>query len=161
MLSTGCFINQNSLMEYFVFYGELILTFVKAAFCANQNIHGVLLHTANRFVCRSGYGVKIFLAVVNNNVEVKVAIGMGCAVCKRAEQINTSGIDLFNESLLYDFNFIHWHCKNPLLIVIAMGSVQHYNAVCFGENYSENRPVSSLICWMNSSGVQTAICALA
>ena len=91
MLSTGCFINQNSLMEYFVFYGELILTFVKAAFCANQNIHGVLLHTANRFVCRSGYGVKIFLAVVNNNVEVKVAIGMGCAVCKRAEQINTSG----------------------------------------------------------------------
>ena len=37
-------------MEYLVFYGELILTFVKAAFCANQNIHGALLHAANRFV---------------------------------------------------------------------------------------------------------------
>ena len=63
-------------MEYFVFYGELILALVKATLCADQNIHGALLHTANRFVCRSGYGVKIFLAVVNNNVEVKVAIGI-------------------------------------------------------------------------------------
>ena len=79
-------------MEHLVFYGELILTFVKAAFCANQNIHGVLLHTANRFVCRSGYGVKIFFAIVYNDVEVKVALRMGCAVCKRAEQINASGI---------------------------------------------------------------------
>ena len=99
-------------MEYFVFYGELILTLVKAAFRANQNIHGALLHVTDRFICRSGYGVKIFLAVVYNNIEIKVALRMGCAVCKRAEQINTNGIDLFNEPLLYDFNFVH-KCPNP------------------------------------------------
>ena len=66
-------------MEYFVFYSKLVLALGKAAFCTNQNIHGALLHVTDRFVCRSSYGVKIFLAVVNNNVEVKVAIGMGCA----------------------------------------------------------------------------------
>ena len=45
MFSTGCFVNQNSFMEYFVFYGKLILALVKAAFGTNQNIHGALLHT--------------------------------------------------------------------------------------------------------------------
>lgn len=69
-------------MEHFVFYSKLILALVKAAFCTNQNIHGVLLHTANRFVCRSGYGVKIFLAVVYNNIKVKVAIGMAVPFAK-------------------------------------------------------------------------------
>ena len=63
-------------MEYLVFYGELILTFVKAAFCANQNIHRALLHAANRFVCRSGYGVKILLVVIYNDVEIKIAVGV-------------------------------------------------------------------------------------
>ena len=72
-------------MEYLVFYGELILTFVKAAFCANQNIHRALLHAANRFVCRSGYGVKIFLVVIYNNVEVKIAVGVRGTVGKRAK----------------------------------------------------------------------------
>ena len=112
MLSTGCFINQNSLMEYLVFYGELILALGKAAFCTNQNIHGMLLHVTDRFVCRSNYGMEIFFAIVYNDVEVKVALRMGCAVCKRAEQINTNGIDLFNEPLLYDFNFVH-KCPAP------------------------------------------------
>ena len=73
-------------MEYLVFYGELILTFVKAAFCANQNIYGALLHAANRFICRSGYGVKIFLVVIYNNVEVKIAVGVRGTICKRAKQ---------------------------------------------------------------------------
>ena len=107
MFSTGCFVNQNSFMEYFVFYGKLILALVKAAFGTNQNIHGALLHTTNRFICRSGYGVKIFLVVIYDNVEIKVALSMSRTVCKRAEQINTNRIGLFNESLFYGFNFIH------------------------------------------------------
>ena len=111
-----CSIEQKTLMEYFVFYSKLILTFVKAAFCANQNIHGALLHVTNRFVCRSSYGVKIFLAIFYNNVEVKVAFSMGCAVCKRAKQINTNGSDLFNKPLLYDFNFAHRHRTHLLLL---------------------------------------------
>ena len=85
MFSTGCFVNQNSFMEYFVFYGKLILALGKTAFCADQNIHGALLHVTDRFICRSGYGVKIFLAVVYNNIEIKVALRMGCAICQRAE----------------------------------------------------------------------------
>ena len=94
-------------MEHFVFYSKLILALVKAAFCADQNIHGALLHVTDCFICRSGYGVKIFLAVVYNNIKVKVALHMSGTSCKRAEQINTNRIDLFNELLFYDFNFVH------------------------------------------------------
>ena len=96
-------------MEYFVFYGELILTFVKAAFCANQNIHRALLHAANRFICRSGYGVKIFLVVIYNNVEVKIAVGVRGTVGKRAKQINANRLDLIDKLLLYDFNLVNGH----------------------------------------------------
>ena len=69
-------------MEHFVFYSKLILTFVKVAFCANQNIHGVLLHVTDRFVCRSSYGVEIVLTVIYNNVEVKVALSTGVPFAK-------------------------------------------------------------------------------
>ena len=100
-------------MGHFVFYSKLVLALGKAAFCTNQNIHGALLHVTDRFVCRSNYGMEIFFAIVYNDVEVKVALRMGCAVCKRAEQINTNGIDLFNEPLLYDFNV-----QPPSLIIL-------------------------------------------
>ena len=99
-------------MEHFVFYSKLILALGKAAFCTNQNIHGALLHVTNRFVCRSSYGVKIFLVVIYNNVEVKIAVGVRGTVGKRAEQINTNRIKLLNEPLVYDFNFIH-KCPAP------------------------------------------------
>ena len=106
-------------MEYLVFYGELILTFVKAAFCANQNIHGALLHAANRFICRSGYGVKIFLVVIYNNVEVKIAVGVCGTVGKRAKQLNANRLDLIDKLLLYDFNLINGH-RTHLLIVFYL-----------------------------------------
>ena len=77
-------------MEYLVFYGELILTFVKAAFCANQNIHRALLHAANRFVCRSGYGVKILLTVIYNNVEVKIAVGVRGTTISRNQEVQSA-----------------------------------------------------------------------
>ena len=96
-------------MEYFVFYGELILAIVKATLCANQNIHGALLHAANRFICRSGYGVKIFLVVIYNNVEVKIAVGVRGTVGKRAKQINANRLDLIDKLLLYDFNLVNGH----------------------------------------------------
>ena len=103
-------------MEYLVFYGELILTFVKAAFCANQNIYGALLHAANRFICRSGYGVKIFLVVIYNNVEVKIAVGVRGTICKRAKQINANRLDLIDKLLLYDLNLINEHGTHLLIV---------------------------------------------
>ena len=103
-------------MEYFVFYGKLILALVKAAFGTNQNIHGALLHTTNRFICRSGYGVKIFLVVIYNNVEVKIAVGVRGTVCKRAKQINANRLDLIDKLLLYDFNLINGHGTHLLIV---------------------------------------------
>ena len=99
-------------MGHFVFYSKLVLALGKAAFVPTRISTGCCFTLRNRFVCRSNYGMEIFFAIVYNDVEVKVALRMGCAVCKRAEQINTNGIDLFNEPLLYDFNFVH-KCPAP------------------------------------------------